>query len=152
LDEILPELYVGPCPLRADDVARLKQEVGASAVLNLQTDEDIASWRIDWPALEAQYRRSGIELQRVPIRDFDAEDLRNRLPASVQALDELLRKGHRAYVHCTGGINRSPSTVVAYLHWVLGWDLDRAVNHVKQRHPCDPYVDAIRLASEDREK
>ena len=45
-----------------------------------------------------------------------------------------------------------PSTVAAYLHWVGGLGLDEAVDYVLQRHPCNPYVEAIRLAGRDRAK
>jgi protein-tyrosine phosphatase len=65
-------------------------------------------------------------------------------------LDGLLRAGHTVYVHCNAGMNRSPSTVVAYLHWVRGIGLDEAVEYVTSRHLSDPYVEAIRLATEDR--
>jgi len=100
--------------------------------------------------VEAAYRQCGVELRRVPVPDFNPEELRRRLPACVQALDELLRAGHTVYVHCSAGVNRSPSTVVAYLHWVQGMPFDEAVSFVTQRHSCDPYVEAIRLATDDR--
>ena len=45
-------------------------------------------------------------------------------------------------------MNRSPSTVVAYLYWVQGMGLDEAVDFVLERHPCDPYVDVIQGATE----
>ena len=149
-DQVLPELYVGSCPTRAEEIDFLKQ-TGVTAVLSLQTDDDLVTWGLSWPRLADYYGKVGIEGRRVPIGDFDAEDLRRKLPAGVKALDELLSAGRTVYLHCSGGVNRSPSVAIAYLHWILGWDLDRAANHVKQRHPSNPYVDAIRLASEDRE-
>jgi protein-tyrosine phosphatase len=149
-DEILPHLFVGPCPLEPAEIDLLKTHCGITAVLNLQTDEDFASWGINWQEVEAAYRRLGIEVRRVPVEDFNREDLRQRLPACVQSLDELLRSGHTVYVHCSGGVNRSPSTVVAYLHWIQGMAFDEAVSYVTERRDCDPYVEAIRLATEDR--
>jgi len=56
-------------------------------------------------------------------------------------------KKHGIYVHCSAGMNRSPSTVVAYLHWVGGMTLDEAVDVVMQRRFCDPYLDTIRQAT-----
>jgi len=41
---------------------------------------------------------------------------------------------------------------VAYLHWMSGWAFDDAVQHVVSHRDCDPYVEAIRLATEDRAK
>ncbi len=152
LNEILPELLLGSCPRCADDVDQLKREHGITAVLNLQTEDDFRYWEIDWARLEARYRQSGITVCRVPVRDFDRDDLRERLPECARVLDELMRAGHRVYVHCSAGMNRSPSAVIAYLHWYEGRDLDEAVRHVTRRRSCDPYVDAIRQASEDRAK
>lgn len=146
---ILPNLFVGPCPKDPADIDQLGQALGVTAVLNLQTQQDFDYWSIDWDQLEAAYRAAGIDVRRVPIEDFNPDDLRHRLPGGVAALDALLKAGHTTYVHCSAGINRAPSTVIAYLHWVEGWELDRAVAHVTERRACDPYVEAIRLASED---
>ena len=150
VDQILPQVLVGACPRNGEDVNSLKTDFGITAVLNVQTEEDFAYWGIEWHEMEAAYRQCGVELRRVPVPDFNPEELRRRLPACVQALDELLRAGHTVYVHCSAGVNRSPSTVVAYLHWVQGMALDEAVSFVTQRRSCDPYVEAIRLATEDR--
>jgi protein-tyrosine phosphatase len=126
-DQILPQLFVGSCPSDPADIDSLKTDFGITAVLNLQTDEDFTYWGIDQHKLEAAYRRRGIEIRRVPVQDFNPEELRQKLPTCVQALDELLRAGHTVYVHCSCGVNRSPSTIVAYLHWVQGMPFDEAL-------------------------
>jgi protein-tyrosine phosphatase len=152
VNEVLPNLYLGPCPRSAEDVDQLRQDFGVTAVLNLQTDGDLSNYGIDWESLNGHYRRTGVEIRRSPILDFQQDDLRQHLPQCVEVLSELLAKGHRTYVHCSAGINRSPSAVIAYLHWKEGWELDRAARHVRSCRPCDPYLDAIRLASEDRQR
>ena len=121
-----------------------------TAVLNVQTDEDMAYWDVNWYRLEPYYRQAAIEIRRVPVRDFDKDDLRCNLPRCVEALDGQLSQGHTVYVHCNMGINRSPSVVIAYLHWILGHDLDEAVAYVLQCRSCDPYVEVIQMAGEDR--
>ncbi len=140
--QILPNLFVGSYPADPKDIERLKRD-GVTAVLSVQTDEDLAYGGIG----EAQ---AGMEFRRVPVRDFDPGDLRRNLPRCAEVLDELLRQGHTVYVHCSMGVNRSPSVVIAYLHWVQGWDLERAAEHVLERRWCDPYLEAVRLASGDR--
>ena len=65
-------------------------------------------------------------------------------------VDGLMKDGHTVYVHCNAGMNRSPSTVIAYLHWIEGQALEEAVRHVTRCRSCSPYVDAIMLATEDR--
>jgi protein-tyrosine phosphatase len=151
-DEILSNLFVGSCPRDQADIDYLNTDLGITAVLNLQTDQDLVHWGIRWERMEAAYRTLGVELRLVPVMDFNPDELRRRLPACVQAVDELLRAGQTVYVHCSAGMNRSPSTVVAYLHWVRGMGLDEAVDFVMEKHPCDPYVDAIRGATEDRKR
>ncbi len=148
--QVLPQLFVGSHPEGADDIDRLRQQTGTTAVLNLQTDEDMGSVSLTWEPLEAHYKASGIELCRVPVRDFDAADLREKLPTCVRALDELLVAGHTVYLHCTAGTGRSPTVAIAYLYWCRGWELVRAAEYVQQQHPCSPNVEAIRLANWDR--
>ena len=95
---------------------------------------------------------------RVAITDpADPGSTSRRLPdslrsvtVSVQALDELLQQGHTVYVHCSAGINRAPSTVVAYFHWIRGLELDDAVHRVKTCRQCEPYLEAIVRATEHR--
>ena len=118
-------------------------------MLNVQTDEDLAYWGVNWYRMEPYYRSIVIEVRRVPVRDFDPDDLRRNLPHCIQVLETLLHEGHTVYVHCNMGVNRSPSIAIAYLHWVQGWDLEKATDHVLECRSCDPYVDVIRLASED---
>ena len=147
--EILPELYLGSCLEHPEDIEHLQRKLGVTAVLSLQTDEDLDELGCDWPRLRADYRRLHIRVRRVPVRDLDHEDLRKQLPRCVQALNELMREGHTVYVHCTGGMGRSPSVVIAYLHWVQQCELDQAVRRVTNSRPCSPDLEAIRLAGED---
>ena len=148
-NQVLPEVFVGSYPETEEDIDLLKTKLGVTAVLSLQTDEDLERLGCDWRRLQAHYRRSKILVRRVPVKDFDSEDLRKRLPDCVQALNELLRKDHTVYVHCTSGIGRSPSVAVTYLNWVQQCDLDKAVRHVMLARQCSPDLEAIRLASED---
>ncbi|SRR5208282_5760960 len=150
VSQILPNLCVGSFPKSPEDIDRLKKDFGITAVLNVQTDDDMAYWGVNWHRLVSYYRESGIEVRRVQVEDFNPGDLRRQLPECVEVLDELLRQGHMVYVHCNMGINRSPSIVIAYLQWIQGLDLDKATVHVLQCRSCDPYVDVIELAGEDR--
>jgi len=149
-DEIFPSLLLGSCPKSTEHIDRLKHDASVTAVLSLQTEEDFDYLNLDWNRLQAHYQELGIELRRVPVRDFDQDDLRENLPDCVEALGRLLDDDHTVYVHCNLGIGRSPSVVIAYLHWVRRWDLDEAFDHVTGCRACSPNLDAIRLAGEDR--
>jgi len=147
---IQPKLFLGSCPRNIGDVDTLRHESNITAVLNVQTDDDMLYFNMDWPAIEAHYQSCQIELRRVPVRDFDESDLRARLDSCAQALNELVQLGHSVYVHCSVGAFRSPSVVIAYLHWYCQWSLDDAATHVRRMRHCSPSVEAIRLATEDR--
>ena len=149
LSQILPNLLVGSYPKTADEIGQLKS-AGITGILNLQTKEDFDYHGVHWPNMRAIYFTHRIEIRRVPIRDFDDNDLRDKLPEAVRVLDELLDSGHTGYVHCNVGVNRSPSTVISYLHWSLGWSLDDAERHVRKCRSCSPVMEVVRLATRDR--
>ena len=74
------------------------------------------------------------------------------LPEAVRVLTGLLDEGHIGYVHCNVGMYRSPSTVISYLHWSLGWSLEDAEQHVRNCRSCSPAMDVIRLAHPDQQR
>jgi len=149
--EITSQIVVGDCPRDGEDVERLREDTGISAVINLQTEGDFSYCQVDWGDLKERYGKSNIEVRRVPVLDFNRDDLRRNLPKCVRILDALLQDGHKVLVHCSSGVNRAPSVVIAYLHWIKGLALDEAVRRVTGLRKCDPYLDAIRGATEDRQ-
>ncbi len=150
LNQILPRLFVGSCPVNADDINHLKVDYGITAVLNLQTDDDFDYCDLDWNCIETRCQELQIEVRRIPVGDFDGEGLRKQMPRCVQALDELLRADHTVYTHCNLGVGRSPSVAIAYLHWKQGWSLDEAIEHVTKCCSCSPDIAAIVLAGTER--
>ena len=148
--QILPNLFVGSYPKTNDDIGQLKA-AGITGILNLQTQEDFADHGVEWSEIRAIYFAQRIEVRRVPIRDFDDDELRDKLPEAVRVLAKLLDGGHTGYVHCNVGVNRSPSTVISCLHWLLDWNLDDAEQHVRKCRTCAPVMDVIRGATRDRQ-
>jgi atypical dual specificity phosphatase len=146
---ILRDLYVGSHPENRRDIERLKQGCRITAVLNLQTDQDLEERDLDWPALESSYRSLGIEPQRCPMMDFDYDDQRRTLPQAVQALAGLLASGHTVYLHCNEGVGRSPLVAMAYLYWCGNASRDEAVGHVKARRSCSPMTELLEAARQE---
>ena len=145
-------MFVGPSPQSPRDIDQLKRDYKISAVLNVQTDDDMAYWGIDLATLETHYHKLKIEVRAHSSARLSIPMIcEGSLPQCVDALDALLKQGHNVYVHCSMGVNRSPSIVIAYLAWIKGWVWTEAVDHVPRIRFCDPYVEAIRLAGEDRE-
>ena len=148
--QILRNLFIGSHPRTIEDIERLRREVGITAVLNIHTDDDMRAVNLDFPPLETHYRTCTVVLRRSPMVE-EQIDLRGKLCAAIQALDELLAGGHVVYLHCTAGIGRAPTVAIGYLHTCLGWEFEDAVAHVKLRRQCAPHLEALRLALEDQD-
>lgn len=141
LGQIVPNLYVGSCLTSTDEIDDLTA-IPITAVLNLQTDDDFNLENIDWPRLAEHYRQVRVEVTRIEVRGPSV--LQVKLADCLDALRNLLGNGRVVLVHCTEGKNRSPTVVIAYLHRVLGWDMDDAVRHVKSKWPLsDPYLEVV---------
>ena len=140
---ITANLFVGPCPCDVDDLRYLKSR-SVTAILSLLTPED--QQELGATEAEIEARAADLVYRNVPVNDFDDLDLKRRLPACVEALDDLLKTGHRVYVHCTAGVTRSPTVIAAYLHWQLHWPLDDAIEHLQALRRCYPRGDLIQLA------
>ena len=61
----------------------------------------------------------------------------------MSVLERMLKQRHIVYVHCTAGVNRSPTVVAAYMHWCLELELLQALTHLHTCRDCLPDVDAI---------
>ena len=139
---VTTELWIGPCPAVSADFQDLKLR-GISVILSLQSEEDVEE-EPGWEQAEA--RSAGIAFRNVPVTDFDALDLKIRLPLCVQVLDEMIRAGERVYLHCTAGVSRSPTVAAAYLHWCSNLPLEQALAQVTEARNCCPMGDVIRAA------
>lgn len=145
-DRITRTIFVGTYPQSPLDVDRLRDGPRITAVINLQSDMDIKSLRVNWSKLERHYSMREIAVYRHPIRDFDPVDLAGRMRDAVAQVGDLEAVGHRIYIHCTAGVGRAPAVAIGHLAWNLGWDLEEAYDFVRERRACDPYIDAIRDA------
>jgi len=149
---ITPNLIVGSQPQNAEDIDRLKEEEGVTAILNLQQDKDIEYWGIDLGSIVKRCQELGIRHMRRPARDFDPDSLRKELPKAVSSLDWAISKGGTVYVHCTAGLGRAPAVAIAYLFWFCDMDLNKAYDMVTSKRPCGPKRNAIRGATYDLAK
>jgi len=144
LDAILPALVVGEYP-NLVDVPWLRDEHGVTAVVCLQDDADLASKRLRLADLRAAYAETGVAFDHVPVPDGDPEFLATVLPIIVEIVRDRVERGATVYLHCNAGMNRAPTAAIAYLHVVGGFPLPDAVEYVKARRSCIPYVRALDL-------
>lgn len=140
-DRVTRNLLVGSYPMDSKEVEELRS-LGITAILSLQTDEDLAERGVEWEEKAALAAK--LTFRNVPVRDFDGADLQRKLPICVVVLDRMLKAGHTVYLHCTAGAGRSPTVAAAYLHWCLVWPLERALAHVRKVRDCSPNAEAIR--------
>ena len=145
------KLYVGTYPQDPNDVKTLR-ELGISAILNLQSDEDLYHRAVNWEAMFNVIIRSGMAVERVPIYDLAKRDLLKHLSAAVEALERLLSEGHTVYLHCNAGVNRSPTVAIAYYVVHGQMELDEATKLVESRRRCIPYVDVVETWLRKRSK
>lgn len=147
---IRPDLIVGSCLQTPEDVDKLRQ-IGVKTIFCLQQDPDLEYFGVDIIAIQ-EYAKTYDDIQhiRAEIRDFDAFDLRMRLPAVVSKLYKAInRNGGVTYVHCTAGLGRAPAVTLAYMFWVLGYKLNEAHQLLLSKRPCFPKLDAIKSATAD---
>jgi protein-tyrosine phosphatase len=149
LSQVLEELYVGSHPETLEDIENLDSRCGITAVLNLQTDEDLVERELDWSALEAYYTDLDISAQRIQMRDFDYEDQRRTLPEAVKTLARLLSSGQIVHLYCSAGQGRSPLVAMAYLYWCRVLSSQDAVKHVKERRACSPTTELLEVTRQD---
>ncbi|MBM4388985.1 MAG: dual specificity protein phosphatase family protein [Deltaproteobacteria bacterium] len=142
-NEILDNLFIGECPKSPEAVAHLRDSAGITAILNLQSADDIKTVGIDFNSLWKRIIMMKVAYRRVEILDLNPEDLLKKLDEAVAVLDELISGGHKVYLHCTYGINRSPTVAAAYLIKIRGMDASSAGNFIRERRSSILYDDVL---------
>ena len=144
LDIVNGKLLVGSRPEDARDVEQLKR-LGVSGVLSLQSDSDLSRTGLSWAALWRLQVERGLEVHRHSIVDFNPQDLIQNLEQAVDLLEDLTSRHERVYVHCTAGVNRSPTICIAWLFMRQGRTVDAAIEEVlRRRTVAQPYPQVIR--------
>jgi protein-tyrosine phosphatase len=139
---VCPNLVVGRAPFE-EDFEQLKT-LGITSILSLQTVEDGPEGAIERERDAAI--AAGMKFANMPVTDFDRLELIGKLPNCVSEVERMIADGNTVYLHCTAGVNRSPTVAVAYLHWVLEWPLKKAIEHLGMFRCC-PDEEAVRKAS-----
>lgn len=141
-------VYIGPYPQHEEDIEKIHEQ-GITAILNLQTDQDMNHRQVNWDTNCSHYKKRKIEPFRFPIQDFNRRDLSEKLAEAGALLTNLISKMHKVYVHCTAGMSRAAATVIAYLVMTGKFNVIDAHDFVKSHRPiiC-PDIMAIKLAVE----
>jgi protein-tyrosine phosphatase len=142
-------IYIGPYPQNEDEIKALA-DCNISAVLNVQTDRDLKHRQVDWSHLLRVYKDHNIEITRLPIEDFNQEDLIEKLRSAGDKLNELLSLDNVVYVHCTAGMSRAAATVIIYLVFYQNYTSEDAYDFIKShRSVICPNMKAIEKVIND---
>ncbi len=145
-DLVEPGVFIGSAPQSSVDVARLKQ-MKITAIICLQSDDDLKARKIDWSKLQESYKHNDISVNRFPINDFDEVDLGCKVVEPIKRLNELLSAKHKVYVHCNAGVCRAPATVLGYLCHYQGMSLEAGLGQIRIARPiANPYKSAVEKA------
>jgi protein-tyrosine phosphatase len=142
-NQIIPgRLWVGTSIVPGD--AKQLRRMGITIVVSLQSDHDLEERHISLKKLVKALSDANIDLSRVPVRDFSKRDLALRLPKCVAEVEAALAPGWaKVYLHCTAGINRSPTVAAAYLVKSRGMSAREACEYVAAKRDCSPYLDVL---------
>jgi protein-tyrosine phosphatase len=143
LDEIIPgRLWVGGY-VREQSVPEL-QLLGITAVVSLQTDDDLRYYGISPEGLMRAYRDAGITWHRIPTQDFNREALAHHLPDAIALVrDALADSEARLYLHCSVGINRSATAAAGFLILSEGISAQEACQYLASRRDCSPELGVL---------
>lgn len=144
---VAPRLLLGPMPSTPGFVRSLHHSLGVTSLVSLQTNVDLLTLGYNWQQMETMLTRGGIShVERVPIPDFDEQSLALEIPKAVAAIHRLRDElGLSVYVHCTAGVNRSPTVVIAYLSVHEGLGLEDAWDEVHRKRRVLPHRGALEL-------
>jgi atypical dual specificity phosphatase len=133
--EILDGLVIGAYPRDGDDVKMLAW-MKIDRVLNLVGDREYEPGERE--VLGRAYAQAGIEEHRLDFVDF------GNLPAgplelAVQQVLSWLEEGHRCYLHCRAGRQRSAAVAAGVVAIREGVELKHALRYVQDQKPsADP--------------
>jgi hypothetical protein len=148
-DDITENIVIGCFPKNPEALRNIQKNSKVTAILCLQSDEDLNKYGIDWFDLQKYGEENKLTMKRIPMRDFDLEDQRRVLGEAVYGLATLIEDGHRVYIHSSQGINRAPLLVLSYLTFCSGMSLeDASLLLVTQRLHAAPPIEvwrAVRL-------
>jgi len=138
-NEVLPgKLWVGS--FFSPEGSKQLHRLGITTVVNLQTDLDLKSEGISLKKLVQALAEVDIDLMRVPLEDFNEQALARDLSACVDTLELLMAPGWaKVYLHCTAGVQRSPTVAAAYLMKSRGWSAEKACAYLTEKRDCRPY-------------
>jgi len=140
--EIFPGLLLGDATVAAN-ITKLKQ-LKVTHVVNV-AQEDMFS-TIYRPGETNPYQDHGIQYFGIPADDDPSFDLSPFFETTANFIDDAIKSGGVAYVHCLFGISRSTTIVVSYLmqkRGLLVTDALKAVRLIRRVNPNKGFMQQL---------
>jgi protein-tyrosine phosphatase len=145
--EIMPHIFIG---------SRI------TAVGNPQTKENDLLEPLDIKVVisalsEEEYERYQITQEdfdtvtwyRLVISDDEDENIYQHFAPVSQIISEAIKENKNVLIHCSAGISRSPTLVIAHLMIEKNWSYEDAYRHIKSRRnfiePNEGFVIQLRM-------
>jgi predicted protein tyrosine phosphatase len=129
------DLLIGAYPLDGDDVSMLNR-IGVERILNLVEESEYRPGERD--AVRAALDAAGIVEERMDLVDYGGLPS-TELEAAVQRVLGWLNEGHRVYLHCRAGWQRSAAIAAGVVAIREQLGIDEALAVVQSRKPsADP--------------
>lgn len=126
--EGLGAVWIGSADILSDDSFIEQNHI--CAVLSVITKDSLSD---DY--IYAHIPKSILHM-RIPIRDYPTEPLERYLDQGADFIDSNRHCGGGVLVHCRGGISRSVSIVIYYMHKYLGYTVDAALAKIRESRPA----------------
>jgi predicted protein tyrosine phosphatase len=129
--EVYDDLLIGAYPLDAGDVSMLS-EAGVQRILNLVQDREYEPGERE--AVEDALAAAGIDEFRLELVDHG--DLPpDHTELAVLEVAEWLQSGHRVYLHCRAGMQRSAAVAAGVVALLDHVDILDALDSVRAHKP-----------------
>jgi protein-tyrosine phosphatase len=133
--DVHPDFVIGAYPLDEEDVTMLGH-LNVDRILNLVEESEYRPGERD--AVLAALANAGIQEQRLDLIDFGSL-APEALEAAVAQVITWLDEGHRVYLHCRAGWQRSAAIAAGVVAIREGRGIEEALDVVQLRKPsADP--------------
>lgn len=131
INEIVPGLYLSSYG-GASNIDYLKR-IGITDIINLSDKENVAPTEFNY--------------HRIQIADDPDADIKQYFAITNSIIDSVLETGGKVLVHCTAGVSRSPTIILAYLMVKNGYYMEEAFNFVYEKrrviHPNEGFIQQL---------